>query len=188
MLNHIIFSANDLHIYNVSEESNLLKIDGTAAHFNTPNLNGEIVDAKSFENFFTLYNDGKLTPALTYNHDANMLIGGIDKIYIEDDTLRCSAHINKDVAFCRDTLIPMILAGDVKSYSTEGYVAFSDIEERDNNTYYAGQFLITAISCVTVPADYQSEFTIKNMYDAEAAKRAIEEEQSRPKRKIYFLV
>lgn len=186
MLNKIIFSANDLHIYNVSEESNMLKIDGTAAHFNTANLNGEIVDAKSFDNFFTLYNDGKLRPALTYNHDSNMLIGGIDNIYIEDDTLRCSAHLNKDIAFCRDTLIPMVLSGDVKSYSTEGFVSWDDIEERDNNTYYAGNFMLTAVSIVTVPADYKSEFSIKNHFDEEAAKREIEAAEK--KRKIFLLV
>lgn len=188
MLNKIIFSSNDLHIYNVQEESNLVKIDGTAAHFNTPNLNGEIVDAKSFENFFSLYNDGKITPAFTYNHDPNMLIGGIDRIYIDGDTLRCSAHINKDIAFCRDTLIPMVLAGDVKSYSTEGYISYDDIEERENNTYYAANFLLTTVSAVTVPADYKSEFTIKNMFDEEAAKRAIEEENNKPQRKVYLLV
>lgn len=185
MLNQVIFNAADLHIYNVQEESNLIKIDGTAAHFNVPNLNGEIVDAKSFDNFFTLYNAGKLTPAFTFNHDSNMLIGGIDRLYIEDDTLRCSAHINKDIAFCRDTLIPMVLAGDVKSYSTEGYLSYDDIEERENNTYYTSSFLLTAVSVVTVPADYKSKFTIKNMYDEEAAKRAIEESE---KRKVYMLV
>lgn len=186
MLNQVIFNAADLHIYNVQEESNLIKIDGTAAHFNVPNLNGEIVDEKSFDNFFSLYNDGKITPAFTFNHDPNMLIGGIDKIYIEGDTLRCSAHINKDIAFCRDTLIPMVLAGDVKSYSTEGYISYDDIEERENNTYYAANFLLTTVSAVTVPADYKSKFTIKNMYDEEAAKRAIEE--SEKKRKVYMLV
>lgn len=188
MINKITFSANDMHIFNVSEESNLIKIDGTAAHFDTPNLNGEVVNASSFDNFFALYNDGKLNPALTFNHDSAQLIGGIDKIYIADDTLRCSAHINKDVAFVRDTLAPMILAGDIKSYSTEGYLAYSDIEELENGTYFAKNFLLTAVSIVSIPADYKSEFTIKNMYDAEAAKRAIEEEKNRPQRKIYLLV
>lgn len=188
MINKITFSAADMHIFNVSEESNLIKIDGTAAHFDTPNLNGEIVNASSFENFFALYNDGKLTPALTWNHDSAQLLGGIDKLYIEDDTLRCSAHLNKDVAFCRDTLIPMILAGDVKSYSTEGWVDYNDIEEKEDGTYFAKNFLLTAVSIVSIPADYKSEFTIKNLYDAEAAKRAIEAEQNKPVRKIYMLV
>lgn len=188
MLNKIIFNSNDLHIYNVQEESNFIKIDGTAAHFNTANLNGEIVDAASFDDFFALYDDGKITPAFTFNHDPNMLIGGIDKIYIDGDTLRCSAHINKDIAFCRDTLIPMVLAGDVKSYSTEGFVSYDTIEERENNTYYAGSFILTAVSCVTVPADYQSEFSIKNMFDENAAKVAVEEAEKKATRKVYLLV
>lgn len=163
--NKIFLDNTDLIITNAVEDKNFLKIDGTAAHFGSPNLNGEIVDANSFSDFFDMYNGGKLNPALNYNHDSNMLIGGVDRVYIQDNTLCCSAHLNKNIAFCRDTLIPMIMSGDVKSYSTEGYVNYNDIVMRDDGTYYASNFLLTAVAIVSTPADYRSEFTIKNCFE-----------------------
>ena len=165
MENKIFLDNTDLIITNAVENKDFLKIDGTAAHFNYPNLNGEIVDSKSFNSFFEMYNSGKLKPALNYNHDSNMLIGGVDKIYIQDNTLCCSAHLNKNIAFCRDTLIPMIMSGDVKSYSTEGYVGYDDVMKREDNTYYASNFILTAVAIVSTPADYKSEFTIKNCFE-----------------------
>ena len=180
--NKIYFDNSELIINNAVEDDEFLRIDGTAAHFGTPNLNGEIVDDKSFASFFEMYADGKLKPALNYNHDNNMLVGGVDKIYIQDNTLRCSAHLNKNIAFCRDTLIPMIMSGDVKSYSTEGYVGYDDIEKRDDNTYYAANFILTAVAIVPTPADYKSEFSIKNCF--EQLKR---EEPKIVLRKWYFV-
>ena len=171
MENKIYFDNTDLLITNAVEDADFLRIDGTAAHFNSPNLNGEIVDAHSFDAFFGMYESGQIKPALNYNHDPNMLVGGVDKVYIQDDTLRCSAHLNKDIAFCRDTLIPMVMSGDVRSYSTEGYLSYDDIIQRDKNTYYAANFLLTAVAIVTTPADYKSEFTIRNFFRSSAPKR-----------------
>ena len=161
-MNKIFLDNNDLLITNAVEDDKFLRIEGSAAHFDVPNLNGEIVSESSFDEFFELYSDGKIRPALTYNHDANMLIGGIDNVYIQNNTLMCKAHINKDIEFCKNTLIEMILSGDCKSFSTEGFLRYSDIVENEDGTYFASSFMLTAISVVTVPADYQSEFTIKN--------------------------
>lgn len=162
----LYFDNNDLLITNAMSDDAFLRIEGTAAHFGTPNLNGEIVEAESFDNFFTLYDQGKLKPALNFNHDSANLIGGIDKIYIKDNALCCAAHLNKDVAFCRDTLIPMIEGGDIRSFSTEGFVNYNDIEEREDGNYFAKSFLLTAVAIVSVPADYKSEFCIKNYFDS----------------------
>lgn len=162
----LYFNNTDLLITNAMEEDSFLRIEGTAAHFGTPNLNGEIVDATSFNDFFSLYEAGKLKPALNFNHDSSMPIGGIDKLYIKDDALYCAAHLNKDVAFCRDTLIPMVMGGDIRSYSTEGFVRYEDIEEREDGNYFAKKFLLTAVAIVSVPADYNSAFTIKNYFDS----------------------
>lgn len=162
----LYFDNNDLLITNAVNEDSFLRIEGSAAHFGTPNLNGEIVEASSFNDFFALYDQGKLKPALNFNHDSSNLIGGIDKLYVKDDALWCSAHLNKDVAFCRDTLIPMIEGGDIRSFSTEGFVNYNDIEEREDGNYLAKKFLLTAVAIVSVPADYKSEFCIKNYFDS----------------------
>jgi len=185
MLNRVYFGGDDLRIFNAKEENSFIFIEGSAAHFGTANLNGEIVDAASFEDFFVLYNDGKLTPALNYNHDPNMLIGGIDKIEIREDTLYVAAHVNKEIAFCRDTLIPMIMCGDCNSYSTEGFIDFNQIRENEDGTYYAGKFLLTAVAVAPVPADYKSEFTIKNNIERIKQERLAE---AAAKRKIHLIV
>lgn len=171
-----------LHITNAVDDSDFLIIEGSAAHFDVPNLNNEIVSASSFDNFFKLYKEEKkIKPTLTYNHDSNMLIGGIDDIYVDNDKLMCLAHVNKNIKFCADTLIPSILAGDTKSFSTEGFVSYEDIEERENDTYFCKSFLLTCISIVSIPADYKSEFVIKNWYEAEKALREM------PKSKWYLI-
>ena len=187
MLNKIYCGGNNLHIFNAVEKDSFIQIEGSAAHFGTPNLNGEIVDAASFDDFFALYQDGKLIPALNYNHDSNMLIGGVDEVAIHDDTLYVRAHINKNIAFCRDTLIPMVLASDVNSYSTEGFCDLNKVKENEDGTYYAGSFILTALAVVTTPADWQSEFTIKNHFEAEKARRE-EEFKAIHHRKVALLV
>ena len=164
-MNKIYFDNNDLLITNAVNDDGFLRIEGTAAHFGIPNLNGEIVESSSFNNFFELYNDGKLKPALNFNHDSTNLIGGIDDIFIKDNALCCSAHLNYEIAFCKDTLIPMVQSGDIKSFSTEGFIDYNDIEEREDGNYFAKNFLLTAIAVVSLPADYKSAFTIKNYFD-----------------------
>lgn len=171
-----------LHITNAVDDTDFLIIEGTAAHFDVPNLNSEIVNAASFDKFFKMYKEEKkIKPALTYNHDSSNLIGGIDDIYVDNNTLMCLAHINKNIKFCADTLIPSIIAGDTKSFSTEGYLSYDDIVERGDGTYYCKNFLLTAISVVNLPADYQSEFVIKNWYEAEKALK------EKPKSKWYLI-
>ena len=165
MNQNIFFNSQNLLITNAVEEDNMLRIEGTAAHFGEANLNNEIVDEKSFDSFFLLYRDGKLTPVLNFNHDPYALIGGIDNIYTKDNALWCSAHLNKDIAICRDTLIPMVMSGDIKSYSTEGWVGFNDIVEHDDGTYYCKNFMLTGVAVVSLPADYNSEFSIKNYFE-----------------------
>ena len=165
MEQNIFFNSQNLLITNAVEEDNMLRIEGTAAHFGEANLNNEIVDEKSFDSFFLLYREGKLTPVLNFNHDPYALIGGIDNIYTKDNALWCSAHLNKDIAICRDTLIPMVMSGDIKSYSTEGWVGFNDIVEHDDGTYYCKNFMLTGVAVVSLPADYNSEFSIKNYFE-----------------------
>lgn len=166
MKQNIFFNSQNLLITNAVEEDNMLRIEGTAAHFGEANLNNEIVDEKSFDSFFLLYREGKLTPVLNFNHDPYALIGGIDNIYTKDNALWCSAHLNKDIAICRDTLIPMVMSGDIKSYSTEGWVGFNDIVEHDDGTYYCKNFMLTGVAVVSLPADYNSEFCVKNFYES----------------------
>lgn len=55
----IYFNNQNLHITNAIEEDSTLKILGTAAHFGTANLNGEIVDDELEKVFSDLKQDYK---------------------------------------------------------------------------------------------------------------------------------
>lgn len=153
---------NSFKIENALTEDEKLIINGYCAHFGVKNLNEEVVDANSFNEFFSLYDDGKLVPALNYNH-TDQIIGGIDSIEKKDNGLFMTAHLNKNVPLC-DMLIPNILSGDISGLSTEGFVknGVDGVEFLDEGGYYVKDFLLTAVAVVSTPADWNAQFTVRN--------------------------
>ena len=153
---------NSFKIENALTEDEKLIINGSCAHFGVKNLNEEVVDANSFNEFFSLYDDGKLVPALNYNH-TDQIIGGIDSIEKKDNGLFMTAHLNKNVPLC-DMLIPNILSGDISGLSTEGFVknGVDGVEFLDEGGYYVKDFLLTAVAVVSTPADWNAQFTVRN--------------------------
>ena len=57
-----LYLYNQFAINNVQEDDNIIKVDGYCCHYNKINLNHEMVDEKSFDAFFELYNANKLKP------------------------------------------------------------------------------------------------------------------------------
>lgn len=151
------------HIQNTREDDNSLYIEGYAAHYGRANLNREIVEAKSFDAFFNMYNDGKIRPCLSYEHDNTLIIGAIDELVSKDDGLYMTAHLTRSVPLCQ-TIIPNILAGNIDSFSTEGFVlnGVDGIEYLDNGDYFVKDFLLTGVSVVNTPADWDAKFTVRN--------------------------
>ena len=144
---------NELAICNAVEDGDFLRIEGYAAHFQKANLNQERVKKSSFDEFFELYNAGKLIPGLNWNHDPNLYIGGIDELTAKRDGLYMKAHLNRSVAIVRDMLIPNILAKDISGLSTEGFVDWNDIEYLDDGTYMCNKFILTNVAVVKNPAE-----------------------------------
>lgn len=167
---------NGLKIENAVQKDNLIEIEGYCCHFDRPNLNREIVDESSFDKFFSMYNDGVITPKLNYNHDQNMLIGGIDEIVSFQEGLYMRAHLNKAVKIVEEMILPCIEAGDLDSFSTEGYIdnGWKGITENEDGTYYVKDFILTAVGVVPTPADWDAKFTLKNFVDENLAKRELE--------------
>lgn len=157
-----IILTNTYTIQNAVEDSDRLNIEGYCCHYNTTNLNDQIVDSRSFDYFFGLYNSGKMKPALNYEHTTE-IIGGVDSIERRDDGLFMTAHLNKSVPV-NNMIIPNILAGDIKSFSTEGFVkgGYSGLVETENG-FYIKDFILTAVAIVSVPADWDAEFSVANM-------------------------
>lgn len=154
---------NTFHIENAVADDNALYLEGYAAHYDRPNLNREIVSASSFDYFFSLYNENKLRPALTYEHDNTLVIGAIDELVSKDDGLFMKCHLTRSVPIC-DTIIPNVMAGNIDSFSSEGYIVdgIDGVEFLDNGDYYVKSFLLTAVSVVNTPADYDAKFSVRN--------------------------
>lgn len=155
-MNNIIY-LNGLQITNVNNSENTAEIEGYAAHFNSVNLNNQIVNAASFDAFFEMYNSNKLKPRFNYEH-TDQLIGGIDELTIKEDGLYMKAHLTKNVKVVSDTILPLIESGDLNSFSTEGYI--SDIIEFEDGSYYIKNFMLTGVSIVSRPADINAKFSL----------------------------
>lgn len=157
---------NNYDIVNLKNDADKTTIEGYCAHFGEANLNMERVDKNSFQTFFSMYNEGKLLPYLNYNHDNDKQLGGIDMLDTDDKGLFIVAHLNNNVPFVKDWIIPNIEAGDLKSFSTEGYIGggYEGIVEHEDGTYYVKDFILTAVALVQTPADWKSEFSIANDY------------------------
>lgn len=176
-----------LHIENVKNNDNTVDIEGTICHYNRANLNREIVDENSFKKFFSLYNENKLKPRLNYEH-TDQVIGGIDEIVSFEDCLYMKAHLSKNVAIVRDTIIPLIETKDLNSFSTEGLVNFDDVEEFEDNTYYVHNFILTGVSIVSCPADWEAKFTLKNFINEYIAEKESKKEEIKNNSKIMLLI
>lgn len=147
--------------FKANGDNNNLTIEGYACHWNTPNKNGEIVDANSFQYWLGELNNGGQKPMMNYNHQDGNIIGGWDSLECDNTGLYVIGHINGDVAFCRDTIIPLVKNGDLNSLSTEGW-SDRNTNKITNDGVYITNFILTAISLVGLPSDFFAKFEIKN--------------------------
>lgn len=136
-------------------------IKGYACHFNTVNLNGEMVTPESFDKFGEILANSEKMPVLNYGHTMQV-IGQWDHIYCDEKGLVAEGHLVNDIAFVRDNILPMIEDGMIYSLSTEGYVMFDDIEWFDDH-YVAKNFELTAIALVELPADMDATVMVNGI-------------------------
>lgn len=185
--NKIFFDR--VSIENAVSTEDRLDIEGYACHFLQENLNREIVDASSFDAFFTLYNAKKLVPRLNYNH-SDTLVGGIDSLEVRDRGVWMKAHLNNNIAIVRDMIAPCVLAGDISGLSTEGFVTngYEDIVTHKDGSYFVKSFMLTGVSVVSTPADWDAQFSVANFFQ-KFASTSEEEAQKNLKSNtwIYFM-
>ncbi len=167
---------NGLNIENVTNSDSSVTIEGYAAHFEKANLNREIVTADSFNDFFELWNNGKLRPRLNYEH-TEQLLGGIDDLSVKENGLYMVAHLNKNVKIVSDTILPLIESGDLNSFSTEGYIDWNDIVENEDGSYFVKSFMLTGVSIVSCPADPDAKFSLNSFINEymESKRQKLEE-------------
>lgn len=181
---------NDFKIENAVEEDNFLAIEGYCCHYNKTNLNDERVDAHSFDTFFEMYVNNQLSPKLNYNHNSDYIIGSIDDFESMEDGLYMKARVNKNVAICKDMIIPNILSKTLDSFSTEGYIknGYDGIIENKDGSYYVKDFLLTAVAIVPTPADWDAKFSLANYLQEYKAKKEEEKKEIEKKSKWYLFV
>lgn len=158
----IVFSCNGLEHSQNDENPNLVRIEGYAAHFDTPNGNWEIVNRNSFDKFMQERKEKGLRPLLTFDHNSQNIIGGWDDFEIREDGLYAIGHLNTDVALVRDTVLPLMRSGDLRGLSTEGWSNFDENTIHEDGTMEIKNFFLYAISVVGFPADSAANAELKN--------------------------
>ena len=135
-----------------------MKIKGYAVHFDRPNLNGEVVNERSFKQCLKKYEKIGQYPMLNFNHDSTKPVGAIKSMTTDKEGLFIEAEINEELA--REYGIKdLIEDGTIEAFSTEGYYDFDTTKFNDDGTYTANDFHITAVAIVPNPADPQAKFT-----------------------------
>lgn len=183
-----LYINNSYQIEKLSDDADSLYIEGYCSHFNVVNLNKQVVDKKSFDYFFNLYNGQKLKPRLNYEH-TNDVIGGIDSLKSDDTGIYMVAHLNKTLPLNRDMIIPNILAGDISAFSTEGFIkdGYAGIVELENG-YYVKNFVLTGVSVVSTPADWDAMFSVSNFIKGYEEWKANNKQEEAVQRKLYLLL
>lgn len=172
-----IYINNTFTVENAVNDSDYLNIAGYCCKYNALNLNGEMVDSNSFNTFFKLRESGQIRPYFNWEH-SDVTIGGIDEITSDDNGLFIKCHLTKAVAIVRDMIAPLVMSGDLDSFSTEGQVlnGYDGIIQLANGGYYVKDFILRGVSIVRLPACPDATFTLEN-FIKEYEERKREEEK-----------
>lgn len=165
MENKIIYLQNDIKLVNLKENDGKMFLEGYTAHWDKKNLNQQIVDKKSFSRFFNMLNSNEIgKPIVNWEHERDKQIGGIDVVNIEDEGLFIEAHLNTEIPFVSDWLVPNIKANDLTGLSTEGYVygGIDGIIVNNDGSFYIRDFILTAVALTNNPADVEARFSLAN--------------------------
>lgn len=162
-MNKLKINSGNFTINNANETPDRLIVEGYAAMYGTTNLNGWIVDNNSFAEFMKRRENGTVRTILNYEHNNDQQIGRVVELITDDKGLFATAELNLEIPFVNDWLRPNILAGDLKSFSTEGYPmnGRNDIV-KSGEGYYIKNFLLSALAITKHPAEPQANFNIAN--------------------------
>lgn len=184
MENKIIYLQNDIKLINLKEDDGKMRLEGYACHFDKANLNSQIVNAKSFNTYFDLLKKNAISKAImNWEHNLDKQIGAIDTITPDEDGLFIEAHLNTEIPFVSDWLVPNIKANDLTGLSTEGYVygGLNGIIMNEDGSYYVKDMILTAVALTNNPADVDARFSLANAVQEWNIENAVK------KSKWYFL-
>lgn len=183
-LNALKLEKNDIQR---EDDDKYIHIKGYGCHFGVINKNGEMVNEESFASFFKDLEAGSLMPVLNYQHQPDKIIGCWDKITADETGLLCEGRIFRDVQLVKDTIEPLMNGGALDSLSTEGWVTDWEIIEKEDGSMYlfAKEFVLTGISLVALPADFDARIDTENALTLERAERI---KKTTPKKNFIFTI
>lgn len=177
---------NTLSIDKVQQvDENLVKIIGYGARFGMANGNGLRFDENCFTPFIEKAEESGMRPYFNYQHNAEKIIGGWDSITFDENGMLCEGHLNTDVAFVRDEVLPLVMSGDLKGLSTEGFI--EDAEVLDDDTLLVKSFTTLGISLVSLPADFGATMSLNSLKERFAKKEDNNTEEVKASEVINFL-
>lgn len=134
-----------------------------ACHFDTPNMNREVVTKDSFDEMFkAMKNSNGIMPSMNWMH-TDAIIGTWTDLVPEGSGLTVSGYMAKNVWHVREVILPLLDAGVPLYLSTEGYVPWDSMEwDDEKGIYIAKQFDLIRISLVDVPADFEQKEIVRN--------------------------
>lgn len=180
---------NSVNLSNTLEvpEDNKIFIEGYAMHFNTVNMNGEMVIPGAFDEFFEILKDKKNMPIFDVFHQQDNIIGAWTDIRQDETGLWVEGFLDLDVQYVRDNIAPLVRNGALSNLSTEMWISFDDIEQKEDH-YIVKKAMLTGISLVSIGADMDTRFTIKNALEEPKDEKNISENNiAEPKSKNVLL-
>lgn len=154
---------NSINLKNVLEipEDNKIFIEGYAMHFNVANHNGEMVLPGAFDRFFQELEENKLMPIFNAFHKSDLIVGAWTSIKQDETGLWVEGFLDLSIKEVADNIAPLVRNGALSNLSTEGWIDYKDIEEREDY-YIVKNMILTGISLVAIGADMNTKFSIKN--------------------------
>lgn len=179
---------NSINLANTLEvpEDEKIYIEGYAMHFNTVNMNGEMVRPGAFDEFFNLLKEKNNMPFFNAFHKQDLLIGAWTNIRQDENGLWVEGYLDLNIQYVRDNIAPLVRNGALSNLSTEGFVDYNDIEDMGDH-YIVNKMILTGISLVPIGADMDTKIVLKNSIDPEENENPEEKTPSEPKSKNLLL-
>ena len=154
---------NSINLSNTLDipEDNKLYISGYAMHFNEVNHNGELVLPGAFDDFFKELKESKIMPLFDAFHKQDYLIGAWEEIKQDEKGLLVEGFLDLNIAEVANNVAPLVRNGALSGLSTEMWINYNDIDQKDDY-YIVKKAMLTGISLVPIPADFQARVVLKN--------------------------
>ena len=180
---------NSINLQNTLEipEDNKLYLSGYAMHFNETNHNREVVIPGAFDDFFADLKKNNIMPIFDAFHKQDYLIGAWTEIKQDEVGLLVEGFLDLNIAEVANNIAPLVKNGALSGLSTEMWIDYNDIETKEDH-YIVKKAMLTGISLVPIPADFQARIVLKNALEEPKENENSTEEPKNSKISVLFYI